>query len=95
MYNCSTNCKCYYSPKKNVHTIDCSRKNIIDTSSFNINTFKRTSSILLNLSNDLLDVLPNLTSYSITHLDISYNNITTLDANLLPKGLKVRKFIII
>jgi len=95
MYNCSTNCKCYYSPKRDVNTIDCSKKNMTDTSSFIITNFNTTSSISLTLNNNLLDVLPNLTSFNITKLDISYNNITTLDASLLPIELKVRKIIII
>jgi len=95
-YNCSTNCECYFFPKHNVSKIDCSKSNLIDPSTVIPDILKTTSSSIdLILRGNLIEILPNLSRFHITLLDISNNSITTLDANLLPKSLKVRKIIII
>lgn len=94
-YNCSTDCECYFFPKHNVSKIDCSKRNLIDPSTIIPDLKITSSSIDLILKDNLIKVLPNLTSFRIASLDISYNSITTLDAGLLPKSLKVRKIIIV
>jgi len=94
-YNCSTVCECYFLPKHNVSKIDCSKSNLIDPSTIIPDLKTTSSSIDLILRDNLIENLPNLTSFHITLLDISNNSITTLDANLLPKTLKVRKIKII
>jgi len=94
-YNCSTDCECYFLPKHNVSKIDCSKSNLIDPSTIIPDLKTTSSSIHLILRDNLIEILPNLTSFHITLLDISNNSITTLDANLLPKSLKVRIIIII
>ncbi|XP_060876389.1 uncharacterized protein LOC132949489 isoform X2 [Metopolophium dirhodum] len=88
-YNCSTDCECYFLPKHNVSKIDCSKSNLIDPSTIIPDLKTTSSSIDLILRDNLIEILPNLTSFYITLLDISNNSITTLDANLLPKSLKV------
>lgn len=94
-YNCSTDCECYFFPKHNVSKIDCSKRNLIDPSTIIPDLKITSSSIDLILKDNSIEVLPNLTSFRITSLDVSNNSITTLDAGLLPKSLKVRKVIIV
>lgn len=90
--NCSTDCDCYYLPKHNVITINCSKRKLTECpeyfTGFNFNS----SSIELILKDNIFEFQPNLTNFNITSLDISNNNITTMNANLLPKSLKVRKY---
>jgi len=93
-YNCSTDCECYFLPKQNVSKIDCSKSNLIDPHTIIPDLKTTSSSIDLILRDNLIETLPNLTSFHITSLDISNNSITSLNANLLPKSLKVRKIII-
>lgn len=89
--NCSEDCDCYYSPKHNVTTINCSKRGLTECPK-NFTGFDYTSSsIELILKDNFFEFQPNLTSLNITSLDISNNNITTVNANLLPKTLKVRK----
>lgn len=90
IYNCSTVCDCYFFPKTNVSTIDCSKKQIIEFPN-NFSIFKNTTSpINLILKNNFIKVLPSLMILNITLLDISYNNITNVYVNSLPRSLKVR-----
>jgi len=94
-YNCSTDCECYFFPKHNVSKIDCSKRNLIDPSTIIPDLKITSSSIDLILKDNSIEILPNLTSFRIASLDVSNNSITTLDADLLPKSLKVRKVIIV
>uniref|UniRef100_A0A2H8TH86 non-specific serine/threonine protein kinase n=1 Tax=Melanaphis sacchari TaxID=742174 RepID=A0A2H8TH86_9HEMI len=87
-YNCSTDCECYFFPKSNVSKIDCSRINLTDPSTIIPDLKMTSSSIDLILKDNAIEVLPNLTSFRITLLDVSNNSLTTLDADLLPKTLK-------
>lgn len=92
--DCPEECNCYFLPKYNVSTINCSTKNLTKSSDV-FHTFKNntSSSIHLILKDNFLKFLPNITNLNITLLDISNNNVTTLDADLLPKSLKVRQII--
>jgi len=91
--DCPEECNCYFLPKYNVSTVNCSAKNLTESPDV-FHTFKNTSSpIRLILKDNFLTFLPNISSLNITLLDISNNNVTTLDANLLPKSLKVRQII--
>jgi hypothetical protein len=92
--NCSTICECYFLPTENATTIQCSNKNLTTAPTI-FPVFENKSSLFVHLilSDNLFKVQPDLTSYRITLLDISGNGLTTLDANLLPKSLKVRKII--
>lgn len=94
-YSCSTDCECYFFPKHNESKIDCSKSNLIDPSTIIPDLKTTSSSINLILKDNLIEILPNLTSFRIALLDISNNSITTLDANLLPTSLKVRKIVIV
>jgi Leucine-rich repeat (LRR) protein len=94
-YNCSTDCECYFFPKHNASKIDCSKRNLSDPSTIIPDLKTTSSSVDIILKDNSIEVLPNLTSFHITSLDVSNNNITTLDANRLPKSLKVRKIIIV
>jgi len=94
-YNCSTDCECYFFPKYNVSKIDCSKRNLIDSSIIIPDLKITSSSIDLILKDNAIEVLPNLTNFHIASLDVSNNSITTLDAGLLPKSLKVRKVLIV
>lgn len=91
IHNCSADCECYFTPKLNTSTINCSKSNLKIMPTFFLAIENTSSKIDLILSDNLIEVQPNLTSLRITSLDISNNSITTLDANLLPKSLKVRK----
>ncbi|XP_025406121.1 uncharacterized protein LOC112680294 isoform X2 [Sipha flava] len=88
--NCSTICECYFLPTENATTIQCSNKNLTTAPTI-FPVFENKSSLFVHLilSDNLFKVQPDLTSYRITLLDISGNGLTTLDANLLPKSLKV------
>lgn len=89
IYNCSTDCECYLFTNHNLSKIDCSKRNLNDTSTI-IPAFKTTSTLInLVLRDNVIEVLPNLTNIRIASLNICNNSITTLDANLLPKSLKV------
>ncbi|XP_050059331.1 uncharacterized protein LOC114123800 isoform X3 [Aphis gossypii] len=88
-YNCSTDCECYFFPKHNLSKIDCSKRNLIDPSTIIPDLKITSSSIDLILKDNSIEILPNLTSFRIASLDVSNNSITTLDAGLLPKSLKV------
>lgn len=88
IYICFTDCDYYLFPNHNLSKIDCSKRNLIDLSKI-IPAFKTTSSpIDLILGDNLIKVLPNLTSFRITSLDVNNNSITKFDANLLPTSLK-------
>lgn len=91
IHDCSTDCECYFSPKYNTSTINCSKRNLNVLPKIFPVIENTSSSIDLILSDNLIEVQPNLTSLRITSLNISNNSITTLDANLMPKSLKVRE----
>ncbi|XP_026823481.1 uncharacterized protein LOC113561334 isoform X2 [Rhopalosiphum maidis] len=88
-YDCSEDCECYFFPKHNASKIDCSRRNLSDLSTIIPDLKTTSSSVDIILKDNSIEVLPNLTSFHITSLDVSNNSITTLDADLLPKSLKV------
>lgn len=89
IYNCSTVCDCYFLPKINVITINCSKRKLTKSPE-NFEIIKNTSSTIdFILKHNFIEVQPNLRSQNISTLDISNNYITTLDVNLFPKDLKV------
>lgn len=90
IYNCSTVCDCYFFPKINVSTINCSKNKLIESPNKFPVFENTTSSVNFILKNNFIKVLPSLMNLNITLLDISYNNITNLYVNPLPKSLKVR-----
>lgn len=93
MYNCSTICECYFLPTENTTMIHCSNKNLTGVPTIIFPVFENNYTSLfadLIFRDNLFEVQPNLTSFRVTLLDLSGNGLTTLDADLLPKSLKVR-----
>lgn len=90
MNECPEKCACYFLPKYNASTIDCSTRNLTESPDVPHSLKNTSSSIHLILKDNFLKFLPNLTSLDITLLDISNNSVTSLDVDLLPKTLKVR-----
>lgn len=91
LQNCFKTCNCHYLPKHNVSRINCSKRNLKDLNETTSVSEITPLSVELILKDNLIEIQPNLTNFdNIIFLDIGNNSITRMDANLLPKSLKVK-----
>lgn len=95
IYNCSTVCECYFLPKRNVTSINCSKRKLTILPENLEITNNISSHIELILKDNIIEMQPDLRSLNIMSLDISNNNISTLNVTLFPKTLKVGTKIIL
>lgn len=94
VHNCSLDCDCHFSPKHNLSTIDCSKRNLTKYPEI-FPVFENSSSIYLILRDNSIEVQPNLTRLNLISLDISKNRLKSLDVTLFPESLKVSNICII
>lgn len=84
-------CVCTYRPRDNSAVMNCSNKNL-KLAPLMVISSKNTNYTDVILRNNLITELPNYKHFNIKNLDVSYNNLSTIDIMLLPKSLVVSLF---
>lgn len=81
-------CLCTYQPYDNSAIMNCSNRKLISAPKTIVSS-RYINYTELNLSNNYITELPNYEHYNIGKLDVSHNNLTTINITQLPKKLMV------